>query len=325
MLYPFTFHPVFKERVWGGRRLETLYGKALPPDVPIGESWEVSDRPGDESVIANGPLAGKSLRWLMENHGTDLLGRARPAAAGRFPLLCKILDAREKLSLQVHPPAGKAVDLRGEPKTEMWHIAEAAAGAELFVGLKPHVTRAEFESRIHTGEVADCFHRIPVHGGDTMFLPSGRVHAIGAGLVIFEIQQNSDTTYRVFDWNRTGFDGKPRELHVPQSLASIDFTDVEPALVDAPFADRGPLAASALVRDLLFNADLYLARTAAMTSLSPPLLRVAAVVTGRVRVSGGGVELELQPGQFSVIPARVTDAALAFDRDSRLLMVEAGS
>src|SRR5580692_839264 len=125
-LYPLTFKPILKERVWGGRNLERLYHKPLPPGVPIGESWEISDRPGDQSVVANGPLAGKSLGWLMENHGAELLGKARAAAHNRFPLLCKILDARQKLSLQVHPPPHKAAALGSEPKTEMWHVANAA-------------------------------------------------------------------------------------------------------------------------------------------------------------------------------------------------------
>ena len=146
MLYPLTFRPIFKERVWGGRELERLYHKPLPPGVPIGESWEISDRPGDVSVIANGPLAGKDLRWLMENHAADLLGDAKPQG-GRFPLLIKILDAQDKLSLQVHPPAATAAALGGEPKTEMWYVAEAAPGAELYVGLKRGVTRAEFEQQ----------------------------------------------------------------------------------------------------------------------------------------------------------------------------------
>src|ERR1017187_9292288 len=231
-LYPLIFHPAFKERVWGGRELERLYDKNLPPRVPIGESWEISDRPNDEGVIANGPLAGKNLHWLMENYATELLGKVRPAAGNRFPLLCKILDARDKLSLQVHPPANKAIELGGEPKTEMWYITDATPDAELYVGLKPGATRAKFEHKIQTGGIAECFHRIPVHAGDTMFLPSGRVHAIGAGLVIFEIQQNSDTTYRVYDWDRVGLDGKPRELHIAQSLASIDFNDFAPPLAE---------------------------------------------------------------------------------------------
>src|SRR5262245_13127708 len=135
MLYPLTFQPIFKERVWGGRNLERLYGKALPPNVPIGESWEISDRPGDVSVIANGAFAGQDLHWLMETYGRSLLGDTY-SRHQRFPLLIKLLDAEEKLSLQVHPPAHKAASLGGEPKTEMWYIADARPGAELFVGLK---------------------------------------------------------------------------------------------------------------------------------------------------------------------------------------------
>src|SRR5262245_4509309 len=230
MLYPLTFYPIFKERVWGGRKLEQLYDKPLPPGTTIGESWEISDRPGDVSIIANGPLRGKDLRWLMEQHERDLLGDA-PSLNGRFPLLIKILDAEEKLSLQVHPPANKAAELGGEPKTEMWYITNAAPGAELYVGLKKGVTREQFEQKIKTGNVTECFNHIPVHNRDAMFLPRSRVHAIGGGLVIFEIQHNSDTTFRVFDWNRVGLDGKPRELHVEKSLASIDFNDFEPGLV----------------------------------------------------------------------------------------------
>src|SRR5207302_7774492 len=176
-------------------------------------------------------------------------------ANGRFPLLIKILDAQEKLSLQVHPPAHKAAALGGEPKTEMWYIAEAEPGAELYVGLKQGVTRTEFERKISSGTVAECFHRIAVREGDTMFLPSGRVHALGAGLVIFEIQQNSDTTYRVFDWNRVGLDGKPRELHVTESLENIDFEDFEPGLVGKKIEPNGNLECQVLVKDPLFHID----------------------------------------------------------------------
>ena len=233
-LYPFTFTPHFKERVWGGRNIERLYGKPLPPGQVIGESWEITDRPEGVSVIANGPLAGKTLRWLMEHHAAELLGPDR-ADVKTFPLLVKILDAQDELSLQVHPPAAKAKELKGDPKTEMWFIADATPSADLFVGLKRGVTRADFERKVADGSVAECFHHIPVKPGDTMFLPSGRVHAIGAGNVIFEIQQNSDTTYRVFDWNRLGLDGKPREMHVQQSLASIDFNDFEPPLIRSEY------------------------------------------------------------------------------------------
>src|ERR1051325_8855705 len=239
MLYPLTFHPILKQRVWGGRKLETLYHKKLPSEGPIGESWEISDRPGEVSLIANGALAGRDLHWLVEQRGRELFGEAGPIPS-RFPLLIKILDAQEKLSLQVHPPSSKAAELGGEPKTEMWYIAEAAPGAELYVGLKRGVARSDFEEKVGSGAVAECFHRVRGRAGDAMFLPSGRVHALGAGLVIFEIQQNSDTTYRVFDWNRMGLDGKPRALHVEQALPSIDLNDFDPSLLSAQARQIGP-------------------------------------------------------------------------------------
>jgi mannose-6-phosphate isomerase len=323
VLYPLTFHPIFKERVWGGREMERLYGKKLPSGTPIGESWEISDRPGDVSVIAHGPLAGKNLRWLMENHRAELLGDAKPANENRFPLLCKILDAREKLSLQVHPPAHKAPELGGEPKTEMWFIADAAPGAELFVGLKRGVTRAEFEKKIKTGEVAECFHHVPARAGDAMFLPSGRVHAIGAGLVIFEIQQNSDTTYRVFDWNRVGLDGKPRELHIAQSLASIDFNDFEPAPVQGKFTREAPIQKRPLVRDPLFNVEAWQMKAGAGVSLKPRTLQIVAELNGQLEIKSGPTVINLSAGQFSLIPASLEWTEVMAKSDAALLRVEA--
>ncbi len=320
MLYPLTFLPIFKERVWGGRRLQELYRKPLPPGVPIGESWEISDRPGDASVIANGPLAGKDLHWLVQNHGRDLLGEAKPQA-GRFPLLVKLLDAREKLSLQVHPPAQKAPQLGGEPKTEMWYIADAAPGAELFVGLKRGVTREEFEHKVSAGTVADCFHRVTVSPGDAMFLPSGRVHAVGAELVIFEIQQNSDTTYRVFDWNRVGLDGKPRQLHITESLASIDFNDFEPALVPRDGRTLDHLEHRPLVNDPLFRVDAITATASASMPVASNL-GIIGVVEGKATVTGAGESLEVAKGGFCLLPAALK-AELVLEAGATVLLVQA--
>ena len=321
MLYPFTFQPIFKERVWGGREIERLYGKKLPPGAPIGESWEISDRPGDASVIANGPFAGKNLRWLMEHHARELLGDAKAAGRNRFPLLCKILDARDKLSLQVHPPGNKAAELGGEPKTEMWFIADAAPGAELYVGLKRGVTRAEFERKIRDGSVAECFHRLPVKPGDSMFLPSGRVHAIGAGLVIFEIQQNSDTTYRVFDWNRVGLDGRPRELHVAESLASIDFGDFEPPLIQSRFAG-GDVKSRPLVTDPLFNVEALEAKAGAGLSLKPLKLQIIAAVRGQLEIEGASTIVNLSAGEFCLVPANLQRTKISAISHATWLRVE---
>ena len=323
MLYPFIFQPILKERIWGGHELERLYAKLLPPGKLIGESWEISDRPGDASVIANGSLAGKTLRWLMENHAGEILGGAKPAAEGRFPLLCKILDAREKLSLQVHPPAARATELKGEPKTEMWLITDAVPDASLFVGLKRGVTRSDFEKKITDGSVADCFHRIPVCAGDAMFLPSGRVHAIGDGLVIFEIQQNSDTTYRVFDWNRVGLDGKPRELHIAQSLASIDFDDFEPGLVETKFTADGKIQKRPLVNDPLFNVETWKLNSGAGGLLKPKKLQIIAATGGKIEIKSGTISVNLGAGQFCLIPASLERMEIRAQSDAALLRVEA--
>jgi mannose-6-phosphate isomerase len=324
VLSPLTFRPSFKERVWGARNLERLYGKKLPATAPIGESWEISDRPGDVSVIANGPLAGKDLHWLVENHRADLLGDAK-LEAGRFPLLIKLLDAQEKLSLQVHPPAAKAAELKGDPKTEMWFIADAIPNAELYVGLKRGVTRADFERRVGDGSVAECFHRVPVKAGDAMFLPSGRVHAIGAGLVIFEIQQNSDTTYRVFDWNRVGLDGKPRELHVPQSLASIDFNDFEPALVNRAETVGPNFCSRLLVQHPLFVVEQFRMTNAGRVKLPAGRMQIIGVVSGEVAVgSTAGNGVVLHAGEFCLLPACLPVAELIVTAGTQFLRAEAG-
>ncbi len=228
---PLAFTPLFMERVWGGRALEA-FGKPLPEGAVIGESWEVVDRPEAQSVLASGPLAGTDLHTLWSGPDRERIFGARAHGAGdRFPILVKLLDARDTLSVQVHPPTHRAEELGGEPKNELWYLAGATEDAHLFAGLRSGVTRESFSAALEAGEdVSEMLHRLPVAAGDALFIPSGRVHAIGAGCLIVEIQQNSDTTYRVFDFDRPGLDGAIRELHVPQSLTSIDFEDVEPAL-----------------------------------------------------------------------------------------------
>jgi mannose-6-phosphate isomerase len=324
MLYPLLFNPILQERIWGGRNLEKLYAKKLPPHVRIGESWEISDRDEAQSIVANGPLAGKSLHWLMQHHRRELLGDAI-APGGRFPLLVKILDAEERLSLQVHPPAEKAKLLRGEAKTEIWYIASAKENAELYVGLKKNITRHDFETKLRAGAVADCFHRVPVQAGDAMFLPSGRVHAIGAGLVIFEIQQNSDTTYRVFDWNRKDSTGQPRPLHVKESLECIDFQDFEPEPVRPDLEDCANVHIQTLVQDPLFSVELVKAETAPVHlnyDLRSP--RVVAVIEGELRIDHPEQPVTLTAGHFSLVPAAVQTLKLQVTSPGRILLAEPG-
>jgi len=224
--------PIYQERVWGGRGLETELARPLPAGAPIGESWDIVDRPEAQSIIAAGPLQGTSLRAVIAKHGADLMGPGWPAEKP-FPILVKWLDCRERLSLQVHPPAAVAPALGGEPKTENWYIAQTAPDANLIVGLKRGVTRRQFERAIADQTLEQCVHHIRVAAGDSILVQSGQVHAIGAGNLILEIQQNSDTTYRVYDWGRVGLDGRPRTLHMAESLRSIDWNDFEPAPVRA--------------------------------------------------------------------------------------------
>lgn len=324
MLYPLTFVPIFKERVWGGRNLEHLFQKPLLPGKVIGESWEISDRPGDVSVIANGFLAGKDLHWLLENHREELLGTAADLA-GRFPLLIKILDAQQDLSLQVHPPAHKAAALGGDPKSELWYVVAAEPNAAVYAGLKKGLTRDQFEARLGDGTVAKCFHRLDVKKGDSLFLPSGRVHAIAAGSVIFEIQQNSDTTYRVFDWNRVGLDGKPRELHIEQSLESIDFNDFEPELAPAAFSRDEQSLQRVLVSDPLFHVEVRRLEAGDKFEFPPGQMVIVAQVEGHSNLGSSSGDVAMVPGQFCLIPANVRDAQLTASRASEFLLIKVGT
>lgn len=321
MLHPFTFQPVFKERVWGGRNIERLYGKTLPAGNPIGESWEMTDRAEGISVIANGPLSGKTLRWLMEEHRQAVLGK-EAAASGPFPVLIKILDAHDTLSVQVHPSAEVAKQSGGEPKTEMWFITDTTPGASIFVGLKNGLTRAEFERRIASGTVAEALHRIPTKPGDCLMLPGGRLHAIGAGNVLFEIQQNSDTTYRVFDWNRVGLDGKPRELHVPQSLASIDFDDFEPSLIPNKYSRNEIFSVRYLVDDPLFRVDACQVKRGKRFYLTSDSVQIVGVVRGQLTVSHAKSTLTLKPGGFCLLPACLGRTALTAETQAEFLHIQ---
>ena len=222
------FEAVPQERIWGGKNLAQNFGRKIPEGKKIGETWELVDR---EEAQSREKESGKTLHDLWSGSDRKKIFGAKAPAVSRFPILIKLLDAQDKLSLQVHPPAERAKELGGEPKTEMWFFLETRPEAEILAGLKDGVGKAEFEKALTAGTVADCFHRLKTEPGAAMFLPSGRVHAIGAGNVILEIQQNSDTTYRVYDWDRRDDSGKPRALHVKEALASIRWEDHEPAFV----------------------------------------------------------------------------------------------
>jgi mannose-6-phosphate isomerase len=289
---PLTFHPILMPRIWGGRRLEAEFGKKLPANKRIGESWEIVDREEAQSVVSSGPLKGKTLHELWTQYRTDIFGDVTDAP--RFPLLIKLLDAQEKLSLQVHPPQDVAQRLGSEAKTEFWYVARADAGAELYVGLRTKISEDDFRRALDAGRGADHLQVIPVKAGDGMFLPSGRFHAIGGGNLLVEVQQNSDTTYRVFDWNRVDDSGKPRQLHVEQALASINFDDVQPGLV----RPEGEL----LVRHELFEVQKWQLDKARQITPSRQFA-IVGCLTGKV-VCGSR---EIGPGEFMLVPAALPD------------------
>jgi len=283
------------ERIWGGRKLAELFGKKLLAAKRIGESWEIVDRPEAQSVVARGPLKGKSLHELWTEERSWIFGDVPDAP--RFPLLIKLLDTHEKLSLQVHPPEEVAGKLGGEPKTEFWYVAAADPGAELLLGFGEAIQCDQFESALREGTAAHYVHRISVKSGDAAFLPAGRLHAVSAGNLLIEIQQNSDTTYRVFDWKRIDDKGKPRQLHIEQALQCIDLNDVRPQLVQP----KGEL----LIRHELFEIQKW---NLDSPRESAPLGQFAIVccLTGELACANVG----RVPGQFFLVPARLQDRQL---------------
>jgi mannose-6-phosphate isomerase len=221
-LYPLRFEPIFRRYLWGGRKLATLLNKPIGPEK-CAESWEIVDRPADQSRVTNGPLAGKTLSEIVRDHGTELFGRHPPLP--QFPLLLKFLDCEKTLSVQVHPSDAQAAKLDPPDlgKTEAWVVMSAESDALIYAGLKRGFDRPALERELHRGTCDLCLHRFEPNPGDCIFIEAGTVHALGAGQVLLEIQQNSDATLRLFDWNRLGPDGQPRPLHIEQSLDVIDF------------------------------------------------------------------------------------------------------
>lgn len=299
------FAPQYFPRIWGGTRLRAVLGMPVPEGQPIGEAWLISDHPHCESVVHGGRLDGVSLRCLVREHGEALLGGARTTRDGRFPLLLKLIDSGELLSVQVHPDDGAAQRL-GEPddgKTELWHVIDAAPGAQVICGLKPGVDRAAFEAAIASGRSADCMQALAAPAGTSVFVPAGTVHAIGGGLMIAEIQQNSDITYRIYDWDRVDVTtGKPRALHVEKALAVIDF--------EAGAAQVRP-AGTSEVRAMIATCAYFTAERLGVGehhAVDGPGFRIVLATQGAAQVEAGGSEATLTRGEAVLIPAATGEA-----------------
>jgi mannose-6-phosphate isomerase len=296
---PLRFTPFVRPMVWGGRRLGEALGKTLSTAGPHGESWEVSDHRSHHSVVASRQHAGKTLRALMEQERAALLGSAA-AAHETFPWLIKFLDACDWLSVQVHPDEGAVQTLwPGEgPKTEAWFILDAAPGSRIYAGLVPGTDEKRFRSALQSGSVLDCLHAFTPQPGDCVFLPAGTVHAVGGGVLMAEVQQTSDATFRLFDWNRVDAQGKPRTLHIEEGLAAIDWKQGPVSPVRVAGFDRPANRRTPLVRCPYFTLE-YVQATAPFEVGGDGRLHAAIVLRGRGRLGDEPVAA----GQTLLLPA----------------------
>lgn len=323
-LSPLRFAPLFKRYLWGGRRLETLLKKPIGEGDDYAESWELADHGMDQSVVSDGPLAGKTLGDVVQRYGKELLGRHwQQGQVTRFPLLFKFLDCRRVLSVQVHPndaAAAKQVppDLG---KTEAWVILAAEPGSVVYAGLKRGFDRPALEREVQRGTTELCLHKFEPHVGDCIFIPAGTVHALGAGLVVAEIQQASDTTFRLFDWNRVGPDGKPRQLHVEESLSAIDYTagPVQPQIpqpTERPFVQR------------LVTCDKFILDRWQMNGTEPAeqstiggdeRFHILSVLAGSVKLSWDASSEQLTLGQTLLVPASAAMCQVSAEPETVML------
>ena len=301
----FIFDPIYQERVWGGTGFSKHLNRELPEGKVIGESWEIVDRPEAQSTTAE----GQTIRELIASDPEGIMGAGWPPDKP-FPILVKWLDCQEKLSLQVHPPAAVAPELNGEPKTENWYIAHAEPHATLMAGLREGVSQSAFQMGLQSNNLEPLVHSMYVKAGESIFIPSGRIHAIGGGNLILEIQQNSDTTYRVYDWGRVGLDGSPRQLHIDESLKSTDFNDFEPDTLK-PTGGNQVLAESDVLNlnKIILKAGEFLCFEAG----SPKIL---SVVSGKLREDDGS---SIHAGTNALLPARDDFSFMALE-DCELLL-----
>jgi mannose-6-phosphate isomerase len=316
---PLVFAPVYKDYIWGGGRIPAAYGRSGAPAV-CAESWEISAHPDGMSVVASGAFANQGLGELAARFGADLTGTRAPDPR-RFPLLFKLIDARDRLSVQVHPNNGNASRTGGEPKTEMWYVLDRAPGASLYAGLAEGVTPDTLRAALAAGTAESCLVQLQIERGQALFIPGGLVHAIGAGCLVYEVQQNSNTTYRLYDWNRAGADGRPRALHIEESFKTIDWSLCPPRM-QAPVS-RG--ACGGAVWSDVVSCDFFTLRK---LDLSQPLtvpvggasFHALFVEKGFVSVSSGGESVTLPGGASALIPAAADAYALQPEGSATLLV-----
>lgn len=309
MKYPMKLIAPLKDYLWGGTRLRDEYGKETQL-TKIAESWELACHKDGKSVIANGAAAGRTLSdWLAEA-GADALG-TRAAKILYFPLLIKLIDAHDDLSVQVHPADDYALRVEGEyGKTELWYVVEAAPGAELLYGFQHEISKEEFARRIADNTLLDVVRHVPVQKGDVFFIPAGTLHAIGKGILICEVQQNSNTTYRIYDYGRVGADGKPRDLHIEKAL---DVTTLAPAPAHA-CGNEVDLFAGARTR-LLAACDYFTAYHLAVDggcefTVGEDSFQCLTALSGSMQLRSETDELSIEKGESVFLPANLGQCAL---------------
>lgn len=305
--YPLKFKPEMKERVWGGRALEQ-FGLELP-EGPIGEGWMIGDHPNGTTKVINGELAGLGLDEIREKYGSSVFGAKGYSANSRFPLLIKLLDCNDDLSVQVHPGNDYDKLPPGElGKTEMWYVLDAKPGAKIIYGLKPGATRESFAQAIADNRIMDSLQEVEAQAGDSFYIPAGTVHALCAGVLVAEIQQNSDTTYRLYDYNRPGLDGKPRELHIEDSLAVTAYDNSGASRMATEVS--GPNEWLRLASSPYFTVEKGVLKSSwALTSM-PDSFTILVVCDGKGTLEWPGGSIGLERGNCFLLPADLGDYSL---------------
>ncbi|MBU2457523.1 MAG: class I mannose-6-phosphate isomerase [Planctomycetes bacterium] len=309
--YPLKFKPIYKELIWGGYKLRNILGKDFPAEKKIGESWELADLPNDKTVITNGEFAGKTLSELLLKYSEQITGQKNYQPP--FGLLIKFIDAADILSVQVHPDNQAVKKLKmGHPKTECWYIISAEPNSCIYKGLKAGITKEQFAQSIKGGTCAELLNKVPVKPGQCHFLPAGTVHAIGTGILIAEIQTPSDTTFRVFDWNRLQ-DGKPRQIHIEQALESINFNQ---KAEDLPVTTSGRLADNEF-----FKIDKITAQAGTCEKITKGTMKVIIIISGSGQIiSKDSDSVDFAKGQTILLPA-VFEGEILFASNTEYLSV----
>lgn len=300
---PIKLLPAFKDYLWGGTKLKTDFGKKSDLDI-VAESWELSTHKDGQSVVAEGPDAGLTLSEYIDKHGDGILG-SNAQKFDYFPILIKLIDAKDNLSIQVHPSDDYALKNEGEyGKTEMWYVLDANEGASLYYGFKSEITKDEFEDRINNNTLLDVLNKVEVHKGDMFFIESGTVHAIGKGIVICEIQQNSNTTYRVYDYDRRDANGNPRELHVKKA---IDVSNLAPAAQNrsaSETVEHEGFSVTRLAECKYFTVDKVEVDSKADLTVSTDSFKSIVVTDGNGVLTFEGESVDINKGDSIFIPAQ---------------------